>query len=219
MDLKKIHDRVFFLANREQNYWTPEEIDDNLHIAQLWKLNQTIPEYAKSQKAQDDLSPFKKKFPFSDSTTTGGVIQFDTEEYFQFLGLYVQFFNALTGRIDYEQVKILSEDEIAYRLKSQLTPVTKETPVAMVEGLGKYQLYPEVPNSGYAHFLKIPEAPKYTYTLEGRQKVYNKNNSEQLLWNEGAINEIIVKTLQLLGVNIEPAALLQFAQTKAQENI
>jgi len=223
MDLHDIHIRLLFLANKERNYWPPEEIDAKLHLAQMWKFNDALPNYAKDQAAQEALAPFKIRYTFTTTNTTGGLIDFsistDESEYLHFLGMYTQFVNAQTGFVDYNQVEIVGEDEIGNRLKSQLVPLSKEMPVVMVTGIGKYQLYPKIPNSGYAHYLKKPVAPKYVYSMEGRTVNYNKSNSTQLEWSETCINEIIIKALQFLGININNGPLVQYTDGKDQQNI
>ena len=219
MDLQDIHNRLFFLANKETNYWTPGEIDNTLHIAQMWKFVNSRDTYAKDQQAQENLAPFKIPYTFTTNNTPGGLITFDITDYLYFLGLYTQFYNNRLQAVDYNSVKIIGEDELAYRLKSQLTPVSVESPIATVAGLGKYQLYPQVPNTGKAFYLKKPEPPKFVYTMNGRIKTYNKSNSTQLAWSDTCVNEIIIKALQLLGINIGDTQLLQFTQAKDQEKI
>lgn len=219
MDLLDIHNRLLFLANKETNYWPPEEIDRTLHMGQMWKFTKALDVYAKNQKAQEALAPFKKEYVFTTSDTPAGVITFDNTEYLHFLGLYTQFYNNQIQAIDYNPLKIIGEDELAARLKSQLTPVTTETPVATVKGLGQYQLYPQNPNTGKAFYLKQPESPKLIYTMDGRTRDYNKSNSTQLLWSEEHINEIVIKSLQLLGVNISEQGMIQYAEVKDQQKI
>ena len=219
MDLQDIHNRLLFLANKETNYWTSGEMDNTLHIAQMWKFIKSRDVYAKDQQAQENLAPFKVPYTFTPNNTPGGMITFDATNYLYFLGLYTQYFNNQTQRTDYNSVRIIGEDELAYRLKSQLTPVTVENPVATVTGLGIYQLYPQVPNTGKAFYLKNPAPPKLVFTMQGRTKTYNKNNSTQLEWSDTCINEIIIKALQLLGININDAQLLQFTEVKDQQKI
>lgn len=219
MDLLDIHKRLLFLSNKETNYWTPEEIDNTLHIAQMWKFAGALKVYAKDQQAQENLAPFKVSYTFTTDNTPGGQIAFDITAYLYFLGLYVQFYNNQTQRIDYNAVRIIGEDELPSRLKSQLTPPTITAPVAIITALGQYQLYPQVSNTGKAFYLKKPDVPKLVFTMDGRKLNYNQSNSTQLAWSDTCVNEIIIKALQLLGVNISDTQLLQFTQAKDQEKI
>lgn len=218
MDLKLIHNRLLFLANKEQNFWSRPEIDEKLHMAQLWAFNQYYRGYAKSTEIQDALAPFKIKYTFTTSNTPLGVINFNDTRYAHFLSLYVQYTDG-KGRVRTSDKKQVNEDEIGSRLDSQLTPVTLTTPVINIKGKGQIQLFPELPNSGYAYYLQYPLAPNFYYTQVGRAITYDAALSTQLLWNETCINQIIIKTLQLLGINIDDKALTQFTQAKEQEQI
>jgi hypothetical protein len=218
LDLELIHNRLNFLANKEQNYWASEEIDEKLHMSQMWSFNQYYRLFGKNTELHDALAPFKVKHTFTTSNTPGGLINLNTnKDYLHFLSLYVQWQEGT--RIRRQDAKQINEDEIGARLDSQLTPVGIHTPVITITDTGKIQLYPEVPNSGYAFYLRKPQPPKFVYRMEGRKKVYNGSNSTQMEWNESCINEIIIKALQLLGVNIDDKMLMQFTQAKEQEKI
>ncbi len=217
MDLFEIHNRLFFLANKEQNFWTREEIDMNLHMAQMWKFNDSLPNYAVDQKVQEALAPFKVTHTFTTGDTPNGLITFDVSQYLHFLGLYTQFYDNRAGRVDYNPVRIVNEDELGGRLKSQLKPVTLQKPIATVTGLGKYQLYPQSPNTGKAFYLEAPVAPVFVYTQAGRVQTYDPGASTQMVWNETCINEIIMKALQLLGVNIQDGKLVNYTEQKDQQ--
>lgn len=216
MDLELIHNRLFFLANKEKNYWTPEEIDAKLHMASIDRFDHFKPAYGKTQEATDALTPFKVKKTFTTSNTPGGLISFNTD-YFHFLGGYVQYLDNTAGKIVYEELRQINEDELGGRLNSQITPVAAETPVYTTPIPGQLQLYPEEPNTGYCWYLQTPEPPNFVFTMEGRTKVYNKSNSTQMLWNESCVNQIIIKTLQYLGVNIQAEALVQYTELEEQK--
>ena len=218
MDLQDIHKRILFLANKDFHFWSPAEIDTNLHMAQMWLYNETYRNYAKDQEQQDSLSPFKVKYTFTTSNTPLGVISFSAD-YLHFLGLYTQLYNNTYQRNEYYQVKVVNEDELGQRLNSQLTPVSLTKPIATISAFGKVQLYPELPNTGYAFYLKKPDTPNFVYTMTGRTVNYNQAGSTQLQWNDTDTNQIIIKALQLMGVNISNPQIVQFTENKDQQKI
>jgi hypothetical protein len=220
LDLLNVHNDLYFLANRELNFWTRAEIDSALHTASIWHYNLYYKRYfAKDQEAIDALSPFKIKHTFTDETTPKGLIDLSDEKfkYAHLLALYTVQYNSQRQQVIPQQIIIINEDELAQRLKSQMEPVTKESPIATEPGLGKIQLHPEVPNVGHVFYLKNPDAPKFEASYDGRKEEYNRNNSTQLEWSDNYVLPIIFKALQLLGVNIQSERLQQYSEIKDQQ--
>ena len=220
MDLADVHTRLFFLANREQNFWPRADVDIALDLAQTWKFNDAYQKYAIDQNSIDDLDPFKRTYSFTESDTPNGQITLPndpTDRYMHFLSLYTQYYDG--SRIRTTLVDSVNEDKLGGRLNSQLEEVTRFAPIITFTSPAVIQLYPKVPNSGYAFYLSQPDAPHFIYTQVGRTVTYNQAGSTQLKWNETAINEIIIKALQFLGVNINSNQLLQFTEMKDKEKI
>ena len=114
---------------------------------------------------------------------------------------------------------MINEDELAERLKSQMQPVTKNTPIAVISELGKIQLYPEVSNTGHVFYLKNPTPPHFYSSFDGRVETYNESLSSHLEWADTYIPMIIMKALQFLGVNIQSDRLQQYTEIKDQQKI
>jgi hypothetical protein len=216
LDLKDIHDRLDFLGNKQANFWSPEEKDAKLHLAQMEVFNLFKSMYGKNQEATDALSPFKVQKTFSTSDTANGLLQFNSD-YMHFLGGYIQYYDNAAARTIYQELVQVNEDELGERLNSQLDGVSAQKPVYTTPGFGKIQLYPQQTYTGYAWYLSAPEPPKFAYTMDGRVPVYNKNNSKQMLWGEAQIERVIIKALQLLGVNISDSGLVQYTAAKEQQ--
>lgn len=214
MDLLNIHNDLLFLANKERNFWPRADIDAALHRASIDAFNLYYPRYSKDQDAIDALATFKKKITFTEQTTTAGIIDLSKKEYQHLLSMYVVNYNNQRQQQEPQEVIIIPEDELAKRLKSQMEPVTKQTPIATVSEKGVIQLYPEVPNNGHLFYLKTPTAPKFEASYEGRKENYNQSNSEQLEWADAYIPMIITGALQILGINIESERLKQYTQSK-----
>lgn len=204
------------------NFWPRQDIDSALHAASLWHYNLYYRRYfAKDQEAIDALSPFKKKHTFTEQNTPKGLIDLSDEKtnYSHLLSLYSVPYNNQRQQVVPQQINIYNEDELAQRLKSQMEPVTKDSPIATEPGLGLIQLHPEVPNTGYVHYLKNPQVPKFEASYDDRKEEYNKNNSVQMEWSDNYILPIIMRALQLLGVNIQSERLQQYTELKDQQKI
>jgi hypothetical protein len=217
LDLDDVHKRLFFLANKETSFWPRADVDNALDMAQMWKYNDASPLYAINQEAKDDLTPFVFTYPFTTGNTPNGLITFTAGDYLHFLSLFVQWQDAGTGNIRTQDAIEINEDELGARLNSQLKPVTIYTPIITYPTKGSVQLWPKVPNTGYAFYLRQPAKPNYVYTQVGRVITYNQAGSTQLEWNNAAINQIIMKALEILSKNMDDMQGVQYAAAKDQQ--
>ena len=93
--------------------------------------------------------------------------------------------------------------------------VSSTAPVAIISEYGKLQVYPQESFAGYAFYFKKPEAPAMSYTIaDDRTFTYDLGGSTQLEWADTCIMQIVIKAVELLGVNIDSARLLQYTQYK-----
>lgn len=218
MTIFDIHNWIDFLTNKAQGvYFTHEEKDMAIDRSQMQYFNEQYAYYALAQKIQESLSPFKTKFTFLTSDTPNGLLT--TPSGYQYL---------IGGRVIYmegthtrnKSLKVLSSDELAYRLDSQLRPVTAYKPVAVmagkVSGISLIQLYPKQTFAGEIDYLRRPAVPKYAYTQSGRAFTYDSANSVQLEWGESELNEIIIRTLSFLGISIDDQLVTQYAEAKSK---
>jgi len=220
MDLKDFHDTVRFFVNKEQGGWlSPEEIDQNTHLAQMMWFNACLPIYGKNQKSTDPLAPFSTKLDFT--TSNDGIITLPTAEgtdpfYQSLLSVSVSYFDGTRNR--YKPVKMLSEDEIAERLGSQILEPTTTDPAGL-ENYGTIQLYPQASLTGFVYYLRRPKKPFFKYTQSGRTITYDKSGSTQLEWAETSMNKLLMKTVNMFGVNLSDELILQYTELKNSQDI
>jgi len=230
LDLKIIHDIVRFYLNKEQGGWfAPEELDDLLDRAQWWFYSEQYDIYARTQKITDALSVFST--PFSYTSTANGVVSLPVDPkinpcYEHLLSIHCQYYDNINQKTRYRAIKIINEDELAGRLDAQILAPTLQHPVGVVttvEGesakLGTIQLYPEAEITGKGFYLRRPLKPKFVYTMTGREITYNDNTSVQMEWNETSMNKIIIKALQIAGVNITDQMIIEYTELKNAQNI
>ena len=215
MDLQTVHNKIYLLANKEQHFWPHETLDDVLHSASLWKFNEYAAAYGVTQLLHVALAPFKVNYPFNTGNTPSGLITLPAT-YERLLSFYIQYTD---GVVRTKDVKEVNEDELGGRLDSQLKPVTITSPIYTETSKGNIQLYPQQPNSGYLFYLRTPVKPAFVYTVSGRTVTYNSAGSTQLEWNDTTINQLVIKAVQLLGVNIEAIPLVQYTELKDQQKI
>lgn len=223
MDLKIFHDTVRYFINKEQGGWiAPEEIDNLCDRSQMWWYATCLPIYGKNQKSTDPLSPFSVTMNFV--TEPDGIIKLPTDPavnpcYETLPVVSISYFDSVANKIRYKPVKLLSEDEITERRGSQILEPTIYDPVGQEMAGGKIQLYPQTVLSGYCSYLKRPLKPVFNYTQSGRVITYNQGNSVQLEWPETSMNKILIKTIQMAGVNLSDEMIIQYTELKNSQDI
>ena len=71
--------------------------------------------------------------------------------------------------------------------------------------------------AGEIYYLRRPAVPKFDYTLTGRTVTYLPDTSVQLEWNESELSEIMIRAIEYLGINVDDATIVQYANAKSKE--
>lgn len=240
MTIKDVHDFILFSLNKEQNaYISHEEIDMVLDRAQMTQFNEyygnprayrpdkqeALIAYGATQKINDALSPFKATYAFASTDTPGGVLTLPSN-YMYLISLYTTYYSSGLARTIYNPVAVLNEEELIYRLESQVIPVTTDDPICIMNSGNLIQLFPETGQTGKLFYFRRPAVPKFGYTSSGRSITYNSavynsttapTGSIQLEWREADITNIIIKALSYYGLSISNNDVIQFAENKNQQ--
>jgi len=220
MDLQTAYNYLNFEVNKVfLTYYSPGEFDLIVDRAQMSLFNDYYDEFGASQRLNDALAPFKNSFQFTQSTSPGGLISVP-DDYQHQLSVYTIVQNSITGLPQNRPVPILNEDEKVARDNSQIYPPTTTDPYGMIVKDWNVQLFPAVPQAGVIYYLSRPPAPKFVYTIvSGRVPLYDPVNSVQLAWADKDIASILVKALSMIGINSREQDVIQYAETKSQENL
>jgi hypothetical protein len=219
VDLKQAFDLLYFYLGKERGaFITIEEMTNIVHEHQMALFIEYKPKYATNQTIKDILSPFKNKYPFLSTDMVGGhIVLSPVTNKEDFLDIQIDVLNK--GVPEKWPLPLVNEDERAYKLKSQIDPVTINSPIGEQEGLRMIKVYPFGAYSGTVSYLRLPVKPFYNYTVTGgRVIVYNPIGSTQLEWRETEIREILFKCLKTLGVNLSDEQIQQFAQVTTNDN-
>ncbi len=218
MSISDIFDRLNFYINKfTGGFYTITELEEILDAGQLALYADLKPKYATSQLVKDSLVPFRRIWDFTPSDTISGYIVVPDLTYLDLLDLQITF--AISNRTMYYPVEMINEDERANRLNSQIDPVTVTGPVGEQTAPRYFRMYPLSGYTGTVTYLRRPVKPVFGYsTVSGRIIVYDPATSTQLEWKETDINQIILKALEIAGVNLSAAELAQFAEQKTNQN-
>lgn len=220
MTIQEIHNFILLLLNKHNTgYVTPEEIDSVLDRAQMWYFNKLVGNieeyqpgrpiarvaYGMTSTIHDHLAPFKGIS--TSASNSSGVVSLPSDY------MYV-----ISVRKNSSSVPIISEDELGIRLESYIFAPSSTEPVALISGKGQVKLYPEEVHSSLSiDYLSRPAKPVFGYTQSGRTITYNSGTSTQMEWNEPALNAIIMRAVQYLGVNLEDQLAISYSEGKIQQ--
>lgn len=208
MDLQDAYNRLNFFINKAQGAFYPfPELDSMVDTGQLRYYKNCFIKYGTGQRLNDALAPFKKKVTFT--TDSNGLLSVP-DDYMDLISILPD------GALN---CPVLNDDEIAYRKKSQVIPMSIERPFCEETENWDYQLYPQQQQTGLLTYFRRPPAPFFDYTLvSGRVVVYNQAGSTQLLWGDDEIEAVLLCCLESIGINMSEADLLQWSEQKNQQN-
>lgn len=220
MTIQEIHNFILLLLNKHSaGYVTPEEIDDALDRAQMWYFNKLVGNieeyqpgrpiprvaYGMTSTIHDHLAPFKENS--TTASNSSGVLSLPSD-----------YMHLIAIRKNSASVPVISEDELGIRLESYIFAPTSAEPVALINGKGTIKFYPEETHSTLStDYLSRPTKPVFGYTQSGRTITYNSGTSTQMEWNEPALNAIIMRAVQYLGVNLEDQLAISYSEGKIQQ--
>ncbi len=113
------------------------------------------------------------------------------------------------------RIRFVPQDSLYSYYNSQIDPV-EDHPIYMLLYEG-FQFYPL--NIGTAKLSYVTTAPQilWAYTLDGNNRpVYDPVASEQPVWYETDLLEIIARVLKLVGVNLQIGQVEQYANQVTQ---
>lgn len=219
MTLEEIFNVLQFYINKNTGSWfTVPELESCLDRGQMSYYSDIKPQYAKSQLVREIMSPFRATYLFTTSNTVSGVIVIPSNSnYIDMLDTQIHF--TISNNTVYYGVPFPNEDERATRLNSQVDPVTITSPIGEILAPRFIKLYPTSGYNGTVTYLRRPAKPVFSYTvISGRVIVFNEAASTNIEWRETEINQVIIKSLLTLGINLSAQDISQFAEAKGNQN-
>jgi hypothetical protein len=208
-NLDDISTFIRYIVRKEKGvYLTYPQITANLDAGQLDCFADWFKPYGVNQEIHDALRPFRVYQPYT--SDAAGMVTFP-DDYQHLLGQPFTVFGSTVNRVEF-----LNESELPFALTSQLRAVSNSYPVAVDTSNG-FSIYPQSTQTGAYFYLRRPLTPVYGFTQVGRVVTYDQNTSVQLEWSDVYINNIIARSLFYAGINMDEAAVYQFAQQYAKE--
>ncbi len=240
MLINNIHIFVKFLKNQGQNiYHTPEQIDDAINRAALDLFRQEEKIFEAQQIITDTLGAMKVRLAFTNDVS--GVyslpldyvratnLAFDIDSITETLILTPETFtfcdptftettsSTLLSNLEHP-IDLLVDSDWINRQKSKFLPPEESNPIARIFGRS-LQILPKT-ITPILYYLKTPTKAKFAFTVsgDGFSTIFDAANSIDLDFPEISHNEIVEKTISLLGISVRDNILTQFEQIQKRNN-
>ena len=217
MDVNTVWKIIQYAANKNQNGGniTPEQFNTVLMpTAQRQYLDLLLGEYQKYQikrpiSAQVEIGNNQRV-----STSLSPLIYGAILSVFPY-GLAIppsdfEYVNAMWGLYGHYNIRWVNQDRLDSYYHSEIDPIT-ENPIYLISQEG-FQFYPE--NIAFARlsYVRTPPSIVWGYDEDSNGRpVYNPMKSQQPVWGDSDIYQIIVRALSLVGINLQLNTLVGYA--------
>ena len=229
LTIDKIHDRILFLAKKNQwGYISHEQIDIVLDMAQMelyeeyygdinkYQPGRPVPivAYDQTKKVSESLGRFIHSIQISVATAPLGRIEYPAD-FRSYVDSHIIYTDG--GNDHYVGLEFMSQGQKAMALNSQLLPQSSDASAFITFEAEGFQIYPKKTFTGEFRYLRLPSRPQFSYTSSGRSVTYVSGTSTQLEWGDDDIHKIIIKALTYLGIPLEDYNMYNQAQTKDKQ--
>ena len=244
ININDLYKFVQFISNKEQSgYIKPSEFNMAVDRAQMqlfmerynnpaeYQPGRPIPRvsYQQTQKISDDLRPFIKRVvqPLTNGRTLWSVLVNGNgeEDYVHISSLRVNYDDISNPGITttlQKGIRVVDDAELSNYLDSSIVAPSENYPIAALYN-GFLQVYPETITQLEITYLSRPQRPVdgqfWTYTINNGLPVYDITSSTNLAWSDELFNEIAIRILSFIGVNLRENVLAQYAEVKKIQGI
>lgn len=218
INIDSLYRSVQHFANKEQRgFISPSQFNDFVNRAVMESFMQKSQVFQSTQKISDDLRPFIKRVPL-DVNAEGQVLY--PEDYVHLSSIKYVKVTQVGKQTVKKPIELipLDDNELGYRLNSRIVEPTRDYPI-MVYYDGFIQVYPIDLQRVELTYLRTPAQAVWAFTIVNGRPAYDAANSVDVEFPFEVYNELMVKILSYVGINLREAALVQYAETKNQQGI
>ena len=118
--------------------------------------------------------------------------------------------DAMWSFYGYNRIRYAQQNSLDSYVNSVIDPVATN-PVYLIEMDG-FRFFPNDIAQAKLNYVKVPDKIIWAYTLDANGRpVYDPVNSVDPVWYDTDCLEIIARALKMVGVNLQSAAILQYA--------
>ncbi len=220
MDVNQVYEVVSYAVskNKQQGYLSPADFYITINQGQRAYLDYLLGEYQKYQvqrpiavvefsqneRVRDSISPLIYNVILPINSTTGIAQRPSDYEYVDNMwGVYGNY-----------NIRFVQQDRLTSYVDSGIDPIS-ENPVYLIRHEG-FQFFPDRPygnNQARMSYVRNPPSIVWGYTLDSNGlEVYNPATSQQPIWSESDMLQVIVRALTLVGVNLQLNVVMAYSQ-------
>ena len=216
MDVNECY-RLVLLAtakNVQDGYVSPDDFNLAMNNGQRMYLDYLLGEYQKYQpqrpiavvefgqneRIRESLAPLIYGANLFPNTTTG-IAAFPSD---------YEYSDNMWGLYGFYNIRFVQQDRLDSYIHSSIDPIA-ENPVYLIQHEG-FHFFPENFGSARLSYVRTPPSIVWGYVLDSNGiPVYNPSTSQQPVWGDTDIYQIIVRALALVGVNLQLGVVMQYA--------
>jgi hypothetical protein len=216
MDVNQVYEIIkYACAKNQQGYVSPEDFYVVINKAQALYLDYLLGEYQKyqasrpipvvalgeSQKIRESIAPLIYNTILSPSVSTG-IAAFPSD---------YESVDAMWTLYNFYNIRFAQQDRFSAWYRSAIDPV-ETNPVYLIKHEG-FHFYPENIGSARLSYVRTPPSIVWGYNLDSNGiPVYNPATSQQPVWPDFDMMNIITRALQIIGVALQSGVVMQYAQ-------
>jgi hypothetical protein len=107
-------------------------------------------------------------------------------------------------------IRFVQQDRLQSYYRSTIDPIA-QNPVFLIKHEG-FQFYPETIGQARMSYVRTPPSIVWAYTLDSNGiEVYDASRSQDPVWSETDIMQIIARAMRMFGVSVQAAEVSNFA--------
>ena len=144
----------------------------------------------------------------------GYTLSVDGNGFASYPGDYVQT-DAIWNPNGISRYRYVKQDSLFSYYNSKIDPIATN-PIYLIEQTG-FRFFPANVSGARLTYVKNPPTITWGYTLDGNgREVYSAGASQQPVWSDVDLLEIIARVLKLVGVNLKDGMVAQYANQVTQ---
>lgn len=216
MDVNQVYQVMLYAVakNKQQGYMSPDDFYTAINTAQRSYLDYLLGEYQKymvqrpiavvqfgqNQRIRESLAPLIYGVILSPNAGTG-IAPFPND---------YEYVDAMWGSASYYNIRFIQQDRLASYLNSKIDPI-ESNPVFLIQHEG-FHFFPQTIGGARMSYVRTPPSIVWGYVEDGDGiPVYNPSTSQQPIWSEADMLNIIVRALALVGVNLQLGVVMQYS--------
>ena len=224
MDVNRCYSimKLAVAKNLEQGYLSPEDFFTSINTAQQQYLDYllgryqsyqlkrpiSVVEFGQNERIRDSISPLIYNAILPINSTTGIASRPSDYEYT----------DAVWGVYGNYNIKFVQQDRLDSYIHSDIDPVASN-PVYLIRQEG-FQFYPDRPygeNQAKMSYVRTPPSIVWGYTTDSNGiPRYNPATSQDPVWSDTDMMEVIARALLLEGVSLQIGQVSQYADSLKQ---